>query len=102
MQKLVSAVVGFAIVPMVSLFSATPAYAAVGCYPVGFGAKYDVSSSSSSAVITHAYNWVLAPGGSISRSQTITKVASVTAGVSSTATGSIEAGGVIARALTAP
>lgn len=99
LKRLLGVLVGAALGLAMVVFAPLPkAEAATGCYPVGYKTKFDVYSVSHAPVITHAYNWVLAPDGKISRTVTVEKVASVTASVQFQTKASFGAEGVVARA----
>lgn len=86
------------VLPVAVLVPASPA-AAEACYPPRHvGATYEITSASSAAVVTHAKVINLPPGGTYSRSTTVSRVGSVTAGATISSETSFEAGVVFAKA----
>jgi hypothetical protein len=69
-----------------------------GCYPVNYGVRYGIVRATRAPVVTHAWNKVLAPGGSWSKKTTITKVNQVEASVQYHSEVSVGAEKVIAKA----
>lgn len=76
------------------------ASASGGCYPTGYGVKYAITSASRQPVLTHAKKIFLAPDTTYNNSTTLSKVGSVTAGVTVEAGASAKAGVVLAKAET--
>ncbi len=91
-----------ALVSSFTVLAAGPASASPsegdGCYPTNYGVKYEIRTATSNPVVTHAWNKVLAPGGSWNRKTTITKVNYVEASVQYHSEASIGAEKVIAKA----
>lgn len=102
MRRSAAISVVLALVSSFTVLAAAPASASPdegdGCYPTNYGVKYEIRSATSSPVVTHAWNKVLAPGGSWNRKTTITKVNYVEASVQYHAEASIGADKVIAKA----
>ena len=69
-----------------------------GCYPTNYGVRYEIRSADRKPVVTHAWNKVLAPGGTWSRKTTITKINYVEASVQYHAEASAGADAVIGKA----
>jgi hypothetical protein len=77
--------------------SASPS-AGDGCYPTNYGVHYEIRTAKSAPVVTHAWNRVLAPGSSWSRTTTIDKVTVVEASVEYHSEASAAADTVLAKA----
>jgi hypothetical protein len=77
--------------------SASPS-AGDGCYPTNYGVRYEIRTADSTPVVTHAWNKVLAPGGSWSRTTTIAKITVVEASVEYHSEASVGADTVLAKA----
>jgi len=103
MHRRTAALAALALIsPLAALSTASPASASPsagdGCYPVNYGVRYEIRTASKTPVVTHAWNKVLAPGGSWSKKTTISKINYVEASVQYHSETSVGADSVIAKA----
>jgi hypothetical protein len=102
MRRRTAVVAALTLVAPLAALTASPASASPsagdGCYPVRYGVRYEIRTASKTPVVTHAWNKVLAPGGSWSRKTTISRINYVEASVQYHSEASVGAQGVIAKA----